>query len=604
MSEVKLIIDEKEITTQKGTTVLQAATDNDIYIPTLCFLKEINEIAACRMCVAEFDNMGIKPTCTLEVSEGMIVHTDSEKVIESRKNTLELLASYHTFECWTCAREDSCHFYDMMNMYNVDDVYKHEFDLPKKERILNVSSAITLDSAKCVHCSSCIAVCEEIQTVGTLDFIDRGFDTIIAPSNCGDTLDSVACIACGLCTKVCPTAAIQETNHITKVEDAIKDPHLHVIAQIDPAVRAAIGEEFGYEIGTPIEEVDGKFMTALKMLGIDEITHTNLAEDLAIMESSTEFIERFQKQLNGEEGNLPLFSSCSPSWVKYLESYRPDYLDHVSSAKSPHMMQGAFIKSVYGKEVYGKDGSEIFMISISPCTAHKSEMDRPDMEVDGARDVDAVLTTREVARMIKDAKINLKRLKPELEVTKIDEYTGVSSTIFGISGGVMEATLKTVYHTLESKEMPNLDFAPLRDVEQDIKEATVTIAGIDVNVAVVHGGQGIVKMMEILDTEHAKKEAGQPFKQYHFIEFMGCPGGCVNGGGQPIVREEFMSGLNVTNLRANSLISSHEHSSKIREAHNNPEVKAVYDNYLGYPGSQTAQKYFHTEYKDESHKLG
>lgn len=598
---VNININGKDIQVEKGTTVLQAAQDNGIYIPTLCFLKEINEIAACRMCVAEFDRMGIKPTCTLEANEGMIVQTDSEKVINSRKNTLELLASYHSFECWTCAREDSCHFYDMMNLYNADDVYVHDYDLPKKERVINESSAITLDSAKCVHCSSCIAVCEKIQTIGTLDFMDRGFDTIIAPTNVGETLDNGSCIACGLCTKVCPTAAITETSHIDQVEEAIRDPHLHVIAQIDPAVRAAIGEEFGYEIGTPIEEYDAKFMNALKQLGFDEITHTNLAEDLAIMESSYEFLDRFQDHLNGDEAHLPLLSSCSPSWIKYLEQFRPEYLANSSTLKSPHMMQGAFIKSVYGKEVYGKDGSEIYMVSISPCTAHKSEMSRDDMEVDGARDVDAVLTTREIARMIKDKRISLKTMDTEVPHDTIEEYTG-SSTIFGISGGVMEATLKTVYSTMQSSELPDIDFTQLRDVEQDIKEATINIAGLDVNVAVVHGGQGIKKMFEILDEENMKKEADLPYKQYHFIELSGVPGGDVNGGGQPIVREEFMSGLDVTKLRANSLLNSSEHTSKVREAHNNPEVKRVYDEYLNNPGSVEAKKYLHTAYTDKKNK--
>lgn len=603
METIKLTINGQEVETQKGNTVLEAAQENDIYIPTLCFLKDINEIAACRMCVAEFDKMGIKPTCTLQASEGMIVQTDSEKVIKSRKNTLELLASYHTFECWTCAREDSCHFFDMMKLYNVDDVYKHDFDLPKKERVINISNAITLDSSKCVHCSSCVAVCEKIATPGVLDFTDRGFDTIIAPTNCGETLDDVACISCGLCTKVCPTAAIIETDHTKRVYDAIRDPHLHVIAQIDPAVRAAIGEEFGYDIGTPIEEVDGKFMSALKELGFDEITHTNLAEDLAVMESSTEFIERFQKQLNDEEGHLPLFSSCSPSWVEYLEQYRPEYIEHLSSAKTPHMMQGALIKNLYGKEIYGKDGSEIYMVTISPCTAHKSEMNRDEAEVDGTRDVDAVLTTREIARMIKDSGINLRRLKETNVESGVTEYTGSSSTIFGITGGVVESTLRTVYRTMENSELPELDFKPLQDASQDIKEATIEIAGIDVNVAVVHGGTGIEKMFEILDQEEAKKEAGKPFKQYHFIEFMGCPGGCVNGGGQPIVREEYMNGLDVTNLRAQSLKDSTEHAYKVREPHNNPVARAIYDEYLGGPGSADAMKYLHTTHTDRSYTL-
>ncbi len=601
MSKVNLTINGNEVSCEKGTTVLEAAQAQGIYIPTLCYLKEINEIAACRMCVAEFERMGLKPTCTLEASEGMNVQTESEKVVESRKKTLELLASYHTFECWTCAREDSCYFYDMMEYYNVDDVYKHEYDLPAKDRILNISDSITLDSSKCVHCSSCIAVCEKIATPAVLDFTNRGFDTIIAPTNCGETLDDVACISCGQCTKVCPTAAIIETDHIGRVKQALRDPHLHVVVQVAPSVRVAIGEMFEYPIGTPLQETEGKLFNALNQLGFDEITDTNFAADLTIMEEGTEFIGRIQKHLNGEEADLPMFTSCSPGWVKYIEQFRPEYLDNLSTAKSPHMMQGAFVKNIYAKDNYMKDGSEIYMVSIMPCTAKKSEIERPEMEQDGIRDVDAVLTTRELGRMIKDAGIDFRHLEDFEPSSGLSEYSSAAG-LFGASGGVMEAAVRTVYNHLEGKDLPNLSLEQVRGVNESIKEATLQVAGIDVNVAIVHGGQGIKKMFEILDQENEKKEAGKAYKQYHFIEFMACPGGCVNGGGQPIVREEFMSGLDVAALRAQALYN-HDEAGEIRQSHNNATIKKVYDKYLEAPGSKIAHKYLHTSFRDQSYKL-
>ncbi|XMB86638.1 [FeFe] hydrogenase, group A [Mycoplasmatota bacterium WC44] len=592
---IKININNQELEVNQGTTVLQAAQDAGINIPTLCFLKEINEIAACRMCVAEFDRMGLKPTCTLEAQEGMKVQTESQKVVDSRIKTLELLASNHVFECWTCPREESCYFYDMLQFYNVEDTYRDIHKLQPKERIINQSKSITLDSGKCVHCSSCVAVCEKIQTPGTLDFNNRGFETLIAPTNTGETLDDIACISCGQCSKVCPTAAIYETDHIKQVEAAIKDPNKYVVVQIAPATRTAIGEPFGYPIGTPVREVEGKMYHALKLLGFDMVTDTNYAADLTIMEEGTEFINRVTKHLNGEEVSLPMFTSCSPGWVRYIEQYRPEYLQNLSTAKSPHMMQGAFIKNLFAPDQLKKDASEIYMVSIMPCTAKKFEIDRPEMEVDGVRDVDAVLTTRELARMIKGNNINFRHLEDYAPNNEFAKYTG-AATIFGATGGVMEAAVRTVYKVLEGKELDNIDLTQVRGMHCDnqIKEATIKVAGIDVNVAVVHGGSGIKKMFEILD---------EGKKQYHFIEFMGCPGGCVNGGGQPIVREEFMHGLDVAKLRAQALYDSDAQDTEFRRSHNSPAIKWSYETYLEKPGSHLAHKLLHTTYTDQSHKL-
>ncbi|XMB67685.1 [FeFe] hydrogenase, group A [Mycoplasmatota bacterium zrk1] len=590
MNKIKLTINNQEVEVNKGTTILEAARSLDIKVPTLCYLKGISDIGACRMCVAEIEGMGLKATCNLEANEGMKVQTESEEVVKSRIRTLELLASTHTFECWTCPREESCYFYDYLQFYNVENTYHDDHKFMSNTRIINESTAITLDSGKCVQCGACTQVCAKIQTPATLDFNNRGIDTIIAPTSCGETLDDIACISCGQCSKVCPTAAIIETNHIKRVEAAIKDPNKFVVVQMAPAVRAAIGEPFEYPIGTPVREVEGKMYRALKELGFDLVTDTNYAADLTIMEEGTEFIDRVK---NG--GPLPLFTSCSPGWLRYIEQYRPEYLPNLSSAKSPHMMQGAFMKNFYAPDELNKDASEVYMVSIMPCTAKKYEIARPEMEQDGIRDVDAVLTTRELARMIKQHGINFRHLEDYKPENELAQYTG-AGTIFGASGGVMEAAVRTVYEILEGEPLPNLDIHAVRGVEENIKEATLKLpkTGLEVNVAIVHGGQGIKKMFEILD----KGE-----KEYHFIEFMGCPGGCVNGGGQPIVREEFMQGLDVAELRAHALYQSDKEDVEFRKSHMSPVIQRAYEKYLEKPGSHAAHKYLHTTYTDQSHKL-
>jgi len=588
MDKVKLTINNQEVEVEKGKTVLEAAQKLGIKIPTLCYLKGLSDIGACRMCVAEYEGMGLKTTCNLEAQDGMKVQTESEMVVESRRQTLELLASGHIFECWVCPREETCHFYDMLQYYDVENTYRDEFEILPEKRTLNVSESITLDSGKCVQCSACAVVCEKIQTPGTLDFINRGVDTIIAPTTGCETLDDIACISCGQCSKVCPTGAVIETDHIKRVEQAIKDPNKYVVVQVAPAIRAAIGEPFGYPIGTPVREIEGKLYRALDDLGFDLVTDTNYAADLTIMEEGTEFISRLQ---NG--GKLPLFTSCSPGWVRYIEQYRPEYLEHLSSCKSPHMMQGTLVKNIYGPDVLKKDPSEVFMVSIMPCTAKKYEISRPEMETDGVRDVDAVLTTRELARMIKKHNIDFRHLEDFDPDHDLSTYTG-AATIFGATGGVMEAAVRTVYEILEGKPLEDIDLEEVRGIDEDIKEATLKIAGIDVNVAIVHGGQGLKKMFEILD---------EGKKQYHFIEFMACPGGCVNGGGQPIVREQFMYGQDVATLRAKALYQSDKEDKKYRRSHESPAIKHTYDKYLEKPGSHIAHKYLHTHYFDRSSNL-
>ena len=588
MSKVNLTINGIDVSVEKGTTVLEAAQAEGIYIPTLCYLKEINDVAACRMCVAEFERMGLKPTCTLEANEGMKVETESEKVVASRRQTLELLASYHSFECWTCARENTCHFYDMMEYYNVDDVFKHEYDLPAKERVMNVSSAITLDTGKCVHCSSCVAVCEKIVTPGTLDFVDRGFDTIIAPTNVGSTLDDIACISCGQCVKVCPTAAITETSHSKQVKSAIRDRNKHVVVQVDPAVSAAIGEMFEYPMGTSITEMEGKLYNAINQLGFDEITDTNFATDLTVMETSTDFIGRLQKQLNNEVAHLPMFTSTNAGWIRYVEQYNPEYLDNLSKAKSPHMMQGAFIKNVYAKEVLKKDPSNVYVVSVLPGTAEKYEIERPEMEVDGVRDVDAVLTTRELAIMIKDANIDFRNLEAYKPASELATFTGFGKQV-NLLDGILESSLRTVSANLDNKELPAVTFAPVNG-RDDIQEASLTLAGVEINVLSVFGGKAMKELFNILEGD----------KQYHFVEIYDNLGAALNGGGQPIQREEYMEGLDVLSLRKQALETM---DAEQRVAHNNQTVKVAYDKYLERPGSGFAQKLFHTTYRNESYKL-
>ena len=580
---VTLTIDGKEVTVPQNYTVLQAANKLGINIPRLCFLKGVHEQSNCRVCVVEIEGQRtLKNSCTMPITDGMVVKTNTPRVRKSVMENLKLLAANHVFECWRCPREHNCEFLTLLRKYNIqNDFMSHNEFLLKQRRINGNNPAIELDSGKCILCGRCISTCEKLSGLSILAFNNRGSKTIVGPAMLHEIGDS-GCIFCGKCIQACPTGAIHEKSDIDKVLDEINNPDKFVVVQAAPAVRAALSEEFGYPIGTDSE---GKMYAAFKALGFDEIADVNWAADLTIMEEGYEFIHRLQNN-----GKFPMFTSCSPGWIRYIEQYEPSYLENLSSCKSPHQMGGAIIKSYWAKKL-GVDPKKIVVVSIMPCIAKKYEASRPEMEVDGLRDVDYVLTTRELARMIKREEIHynsLEEVKPEGALAK---YTG-AGTIFGVTGGVMEAALRTVYEVLTGKEAKPIEFECVRGMKE-IKEATINVNGTDVNIAVVHGGKAIKEFFEIL-------KKGE--KQYHFVEFMGCVGGCINGGGQPIVSAKVMDTVDYKSLRA-SVLYNEDTKAKIRKSHLNDSVLACYKEFLGEPNSHVAHKYLHTHYsKKEFYK--
>lgn len=573
---VTLTIDGKSVSVPSNYTVLQAAYKLGINIPRLCFLKGVHENSNCRVCVVEIEGQRtLKNSCTMPVSDNMVVRTNTPRVKKSVTEILKLLAANHVFECWRCPREHNCEFLTLLRKYNIQNEFLgHNEFLLKTRKINGNNPAIELDSGKCLLCGRCISTCEKLSGLSVLAFNNRGSKTIVGPALLHEIGDS-GCIFCGKCIQACPTGAIHEKSDIDKVLAEIENPDKFVVVQAAPAVRAALSEEFGYPIGTDSE---GKMYAAFKALGFDEIADVNWAADLTIMEEGFEFIDRLQ---NG--GKFPMFTSCSPGWIRYIEQYEPEYLDNLSSCKSPHQMGGAMIKSYWAKKL-GVDPKKIVVVSIMPCIAKKYEATRPEMEVDGIRDVDYVLTTRELARMIKREEIDynlLEEIKPEGELAK---YTGAGA-IFGVTGGVMEAALRTVVETLTKTTLPRIEFEVVRGMKE-IKEATLNVNGLDVNIAVVHGGAAIKEFFKIL------KEGK---KQYHFVEFMGCVGGCINGGGQPIISAKVQDSVDYKALRA-SVLYNEDTKAKIRKSHENESVMNCYKEFLGTPNSEVSHKYLHTHY--------
>ena len=573
---VTLKIDNKEISVPANYTILQAATKAGIYIPRLCFLKGIHEQSNCRVCVVEIEGQRtLKNSCTVTVTPGMVVRTNTPRVISSVKENLKLLAANHVFECWRCPREHNCEFLSLLRKYNIQNDFggSNEF-LLKTRKINGNNPAIELDSGKCLLCGRCISACEKLSGLSVLAFNNRGSKTIVGPALLHEIGDA-GCIFCGKCIQACPTAAIHEKSDIDNVLAEIQNPDKFVVVQAAPAVRAALSEEFGYPIGTDSE---GKMYAAFKALGFDEIADVNWAADLTIMEEGNEFIHRLQNN-----GKFPMFTSCSPGWIRFIETYEPEYLDNLSTCKSPHQMGGAMIKAYWAKKL-GIDPKKVVVVSIMPCIAKKYEASRPEMEVDGLRDVDYVLTTRELARMIRREEIDynsLEEIKPEGELA---QYTG-AGTIFGVTGGVMEAALRTVVEKLTGKEAKPIEFECVRGMKE-IKEATLNVNGLDVNIAVVHGGKAIKEFFNILKTSK---------KQYHFVEFMGCVGGCINGGGQPIVNAKIQDTVDYKKLRA-SVLYNEDTKAVLRKSHLNPSIIKCYEEFLGEPNSHVAHKYLHTTY--------
>ena len=568
---VTLTIDGVEVKTKKGTTILQAAKEVGIDIPTLCFLKDINEVGDCRMCIVEVEGRkGFATSCIQTVEEGMVVHTHTPNVLEARHVILDLIISNHAKDCLTCTRSGNCELQDLAVKFNIQNV---EFPGEvTQHKIDDKSPAIVRDFNKCILCRRCISTCKKVQEIGAIDCIERGFESCISTTY-DHSLNDVDCTFCGQCIESCPTGALHEKESINDVWAKLKDPDTYVVVQTAPAVRVALGEEFGMPIGT---NVKGKMVTALKRLGFDKVFDTNTGADLTIMEEANEFVERLQ---NG--GTFPMITSCSPGWVRFAEKNYGDLLDHLSSCKSPHQMFGAIIKSYFASK-YGIDRNKICTVSVMPCIAKKYECSRPEMEVDGIRDVDYVITTRELSRMIKQANIDFTQLEDSNFDDPMGEATGAGA-IFGTTGGVMEAAIRTAVDTLENRSIDRIEYTEVRG-EKEIKEATLNVAGKEVKIAVASGLANARKIMEQI------RRGESP---YHFVEIMACPGGCVMGGGQPIKSSSIRSTVDVRKLRASALYAIDE-KSVIRKSHESPVMKQLYAEFLEKPGSHLAHKYLHT----------
>lgn len=579
---INLKINGMAVSVPKGSTILEAARAVGVEIPTLCYMKERNEIGACRICMVEAnEGRGARmvASCVYPVSEGMEVNTNSNKVQKARKTTLQLILSTHNRKCLSCVRSGNCELQKLCHDYGVED--EGAFDGFKPTYELDTSAPHMIrDNNKCILCRRCVAACNE-QFVGVIGPNNRGIDTNIG-SIFNANLAETGCISCGQCIVNCPTGALYEKDDTDKVWKALEDPDKIAIVQTAPAVRAALGEEFGIPMGTP---VTGKMAAALRRLGFAKVFDTDYAADLTIMEEGTEFIDRLQ---NG--GKLPLITSCSPGWIKFCETYHPEFIENLSSCKSPQQMFGAVLKT-YWAEKNGIDPAKIFSLSVMPCTAKKFEITRDDENAAGLPDLDATITTRELARMIKRAGIDFANLPDEDFDNPLGESTG-AAVIFGATGGVMEAALRTVKELLEGKELGDVNFTAVRGT-QPIKEATVNVAGMDVNVAVCSGMSAAHALLEMV-------KSGQ--KNYHFIEIMGCPGGCVNGGGQPIVPASVRNFTDVKAIRAGALYTE-DANKKLRKSHENQMVKALYDEYLEKPGSHKAHEILHTSYVDRSDKV-
>ena len=577
MSDKKMInlkIDDKEIQVEEGTTILQAARQASIDIPTLCFLKDINEIGDCRMCIVQVDGRrGFATSCIQKVEEGMVVKTHSKEVIEARKVILDLILSNHQRDCLTCTRNLAVKF-NVTGIEYEGETNKHQID--------DLSPSIVRDFNKCILCRRCVSVCKKVQEIGAIDCINRGFNSCI--STVGDnSLNDVNCTFCGQCIEACPVGALREKDSIEEAWEKLKDPDTYVIVQTAPAVRVALGEEFGMPIGT---NVTGKMVAALKRLGFDKVFDTNTGADFTIMEEGTEFIQRLN-----ENYNLPMITSCSPGWVRYVEANYPENIKYLSSCKSPHEMFGALIKTYYA-EKNNIDPEKIYVVSVMPCIAKKYERQRTELKNNGMYDVDCVLTTRELARMIKQANIEFSELENEEFDNPMGEATGAAA-IFGVTGGVMEAALRTASEILSGEELEDIDFKQVRG-EEGIRRAILKIGERDIKVVVANGlGNAKIIMEEI--------KSGKA--DYQFVEIMACPGGCIMGGGQPIKNSKIRATVDVRKKRADAMYTIDE-KSRIRKSHENPVLKQIYSEYIGVPGGHKAHELFHTTYsKKEKYNI-
>lgn len=587
MDMINLTINNKAIQVEEGTTIFEAAKLSNILIPHFCYMENVHQIGSCRICVVEVEGgKTLMASCVTAAKEGMIVHTNSERVRDVRKVIYELMLSDHPKECLSCWRNQNCELQELGNLIQISE-FRYE-GAKSKDIIDSSSPSIVRDSSKCILCRRCVTVCNEIQGVGLMNPHHRGFSTFIGPSE-DELLGESVCTNCGQCVLVCPVGALKEKDSTSIVWEALYDKNKTVIVQTAPAVRAALGEIFGYKPGTL---VTGKMASALHELEFDYVFDTNFAADLTIMEEGSEFLERVKNALTAPEkdGVLPMITSCSPGWIKFMEHRFPDQLAHLSSCKSPHMMLGALTKSYFAEKM-NIDPAKLFVVSVMPCTAKKFEITRPEMFSNGLADVDAVITTRELGRMIKDAGIDFKEL-PEGE---FDSPLGLSSgaaDIFGTTGGVMEAALRTVYELVTGRELPvdNLHIQPLAGLNS-IKTASLKIenplpeyaflSGVNVNVAVTSGLSGAAKLLEEI------KNGTSP---YHFIEIMGCPGGCISGGGQP---RPVNDAIRMLRLGA---IYREDEGKTMRKSHENKDVMQLYRDFLGVPLGHKSHELLHTVY--------
>lgn len=577
---INLTINDKKVTAKAGQTLLQVCREQGLDIPTLCYLEDLFPSGACRMCVVEVEGArGLVPSCAFPASEGQVVHTHSPRARRARKTIVELLLANHPQECLTCVRSENCGLQSLAHDLGVREI---PYEGARREHPIDASSvALVRDPEKCILCGRCVRVCEEIQGVSAIDFTRRGFQTVIEPAF-GTSLTDTACVNCGQCILVCPTGALREQSELKEVWDAINDPEKIVLVQVAPAIRATIGEEFGMPAGTL---VTGKLAAALRRIGFDKVFDTDVAADLTIMEEGSELVQRLTT------GNMPLpmITSCSPGWVKYIEHFYPELIDHLSTAKSPHMMLGTLLKTYYA-EKNNIDPEKIVVVSVMPCTAKKYEVQRPEMNDSGFQDVDFVLTTRETARLIKLAGIKFENLPDE----QFDEAFGTASgaaVIFGATGGVMEAALRTAQFMLTQPEgapteqvtsemLSKVNFSAVRGLV-GVKEAEVDLNGIKLKVAVANG---LTNARTLVDQIVAGTSP------YQFIEIMGCPGGCIGGGGGPIPT--------TTAIRKKRIaaIYTEDENLPLRASHDNPIIKELYATYLGKPLGEKSHHLLHTSY--------